>query len=169
MTASVGLGRNHALIAFLLDPDLGILEGFAIGATHNTLDGLAKCGPGKNNHSRYKNSGQYSCSIKHETILLEAKITYQYFLPISAWESPTPNPCGRSPLLRGGFQPRSRDAAKLKQSNQRFFDQVVRTGGAGGNANDDRTRRQPEVGNDFTLLMRVVMLNLSGRDQPRSI
>ncbi len=80
MTASVGFGRNHALIAFLLDPDLGILEGFAIGATHNALDGLAKCGRGKNNRSRYKNSGQYSCSIKHETILLEAKITYKLSL-----------------------------------------------------------------------------------------
>ena len=80
MTASVGFGRNHALIAFLLDPDLGILEGFAIGATHNALEGLAECGPGKNNRSRYKSSSQYSCSIKHETILLEAKITYKLFL-----------------------------------------------------------------------------------------
>ena len=48
MTASVGLGRNHALIAFLLDPDLGILESFAVGATHSALDGLAKGGPRKN-------------------------------------------------------------------------------------------------------------------------
>ncbi len=79
MTASVGLGRNHVLIAFLLDPDLGILEGFAIGATHDALDGLPECGPGKNNRSRYKSSGQYSCSTKHETILLEAKVTYQLF------------------------------------------------------------------------------------------
>src|SRR6476660_8596981 len=84
-------------------------------------------------------------------------------------ESPTPNPCGRSILLSSGFQPRSRDAAQLKQSNQRFFDQVVRTRCAGGNADDDGTGRQPEVGNDFALLMRVVMLNLSGQDQPRSI
>ena len=42
MTARVGL-RNHALIAFLLDPDLSILERFAIGTTDNALDGLAKC------------------------------------------------------------------------------------------------------------------------------
>src|SRR5207302_5658797 len=84
MTASVGFGRNHALIAFLLDPDLGILEGFAIGATHNALDGLAECGPGKNNRSRYKSSSQYSCSIKHETILLEAKIYLQTF-PVNIW------------------------------------------------------------------------------------
>ena len=80
MTASVGFGRNHALITFLLDPDFSILEGFAIGATHNALDGLAECGPGKNNRSRYKSSSQYSCSIKRETILLEAKITYKLFL-----------------------------------------------------------------------------------------
>jgi hypothetical protein len=43
MTARVGLGRNHALIT-LLDPDLSILKRFAVGATDNALDGLAKCG-----------------------------------------------------------------------------------------------------------------------------
>src|SRR5207237_4891185 len=104
MATSVGLGRNHALIAFLLDPDLGILEGFAIGATHDALEGLAECGPGENNRSRYKSSGQYSRSIKHQTILLAAEIItnvssqYQH-------RNHTPNPCGRSRLLRGGFQP----------------------------------------------------------------
>ena len=77
--------------------------------------------------------------------------------------------CGRSPLLRGRFQPRSRNAAQLEQPDQCFFDQIVGTRGAGGNADDNGTGRQPEVGNDFALLMRVVMLNLSGRDQPRSI
>ena len=66
MTASVGLGRNHVLIAFLLDPDLGILEGFAIGTTDNALDGLAECGPRKNTCHRYRSSGQKDCSIKHE-------------------------------------------------------------------------------------------------------
>jgi len=45
MTASVGLGRNHALIGFLLEPGLSILEGFAIGTTYKALDGLAECGP----------------------------------------------------------------------------------------------------------------------------
>ena len=66
MTASVGLGRNYALIAFLLDPDLGILERFAIGTTYNALDGLAECNSRKNDCLRYKSSGQNSCSIKHE-------------------------------------------------------------------------------------------------------
>src|SRR5678816_4007182 len=84
MTASVGLGRNHALTAFLLDPDLGILESFAVGATHSALDGLAKGGPRKNARHRYKRSGQYFCSITHKNILLAAKITYQPFLRISA-------------------------------------------------------------------------------------
>ena len=36
------------LFVFSLDPDLSILERFAVGATHNALDGLAECGPRKN-------------------------------------------------------------------------------------------------------------------------
>ncbi len=79
MTASVGFGRNHALIAFLLDPDLSIPERFAIGAMHNALDGLGECGPRKNTYHRYSSSGQYSCSMKHEPCYPEAKITYQLF------------------------------------------------------------------------------------------
>ena len=66
MTASVGFGRNHALIAFLLDPDLSILEGFAIGATHDALEGLAECGARNNTCHRYKSSGQEYCSIKQK-------------------------------------------------------------------------------------------------------
>jgi hypothetical protein len=80
MTASVGLGRKNALIAFLLDANLGILERFAVGTTHNALDGLAECGPRKNTCHRYKRSGQYFCSIKHKNILRAAKIHYQPFL-----------------------------------------------------------------------------------------
>jgi len=67
-----------------VSPDLGILEGFAIGAMHDAFDGLAECGPGNNNRSRYKSNGQYSYSIKHENILLTAKIAYQPFSRISA-------------------------------------------------------------------------------------
>jgi hypothetical protein len=66
MTARVGLGRNHALIAFLLDPDLGILERFAVGTTDNALEGLAECCPRKNTCHCYRSSGQKYCSIKHE-------------------------------------------------------------------------------------------------------
>src|SRR4051812_20084510 len=112
MAASVGLCRGHILV-FSLDPDFSILESFAVGATHGALDGLAKGDPRKNSCHRYKRSGQYFCSIKHENILRAAKINYQLFHEYLQG-SPTPNPCGRSILLRGGFQPRSRDAAQLK-------------------------------------------------------
>src|SRR5260370_15573981 len=63
----------------------------------------------------------------------------------------------------------SRDTAQLKQPNQCFFDQVVGTRSTGGNAHDNGTGWQPEVGNDFTFLMQVVMFDLSGRDQTRRI
>src|SRR6476469_2910746 len=83
MAASVGLCRGH-LFVFSLDADFSILESFAVGATHGALDGLAKSGPRKNTRPRYKRSGQYFCSLKHQNILLAAKITYQAFLGISA-------------------------------------------------------------------------------------
>src|SRR4029077_930686 len=83
MAASVGLCRGHIFV-FSLDPDFSILESFAVGATHGALDRLAKSDPRKNTRHRYKRSGQYFCSIKHENILLSAKTTYQPFLRISA-------------------------------------------------------------------------------------
>src|SRR5436305_188354 len=42
--------------------------------------------------------------------------------------------------LRGDLELLARDTAELKQANQRFFDQVVRAGGARGDADHDRTR-----------------------------
>src|SRR5205085_2773518 len=89
-------------------------------------------------------------------------------LPQGGWGK-TPNPCGCLPLLRGGFQPRSRDAAQLKQPDQCFLDQVIGTRGASGDADYDRTGRQPEMGNYFTLLVQIVMLDLGRGDQTRSI
>src|SRR6478672_7971613 len=83
MAASVGLCRGH-LFVFSLDPNFSILESFAVGATHGALDGLAKGGPRKNTCHRYKRSGQYFCSIKHQNILRVAKINCQPFLRISA-------------------------------------------------------------------------------------
>ena len=66
MTASVGLGRCDDLFVFALDPDLSILERLAIGTMHGALDGLAECDSRKNHGPCYENSGQNSCSIKHE-------------------------------------------------------------------------------------------------------
>src|SRR6266403_3389174 len=123
MAASVGLCRDH-LFVFSLDPDFSILESFAVGATHGALDGLAKSDPRKNTCHRYKRSGQYFCSIKHKNILRAAKINYQPFLRISARITHTESVWALDPLS-SGFQSRSRDAAQLKQSNQRFLDQVV--------------------------------------------
>src|SRR6266403_5290713 len=113
MTASVGFGRNHALIAFLLDPDLGILEGFAIGATHDALEGLAECGPGKNNRSRCKSRDQYSCTIKHEQSYWKRRLFTNFFCEHLGTSHPHRIRGVPRHSLGGGFQPRSRDAAQL--------------------------------------------------------
>ena len=45
---------------------------------------------------------------------------------------------GRRTLAGGGVQLLDADAAQLKEPDQRFFDQVVRAGRAGRDADDDR-------------------------------
>ena len=47
--------------------------------------------------------------------------------------------------LRGELELGASDAAQFEKTHQRFFDQIVRTGSAGGDADDDRTGRQPIV------------------------
>src|SRR5947209_20579555 len=62
--------------------------------------------------------------------------------------------------LGSGFELLALDPAQLKQPNECFLDQVVRTRCAGRDANIHRTRRQPEMRNDFALFVQVVVLDL---------
>src|SRR5258708_6037371 len=71
--------------------------------------------------------------------------------------------------LRRELELLARDSAKLEETDQCFFDQVVRTRRAGGDSDDGRTRRQPEMGNDFAFLMQIVMLDLVLRDETRRV
>ena len=62
--------------------------------------------------------------------------------------------------LRRGFELCAWNAAQLKESQERFFDQIIRTGSARGDADHDRATRQPVFRDDFTFLVQVVMLDL---------
>jgi len=55
----------------------------------------------------------------------------------------SPHPSGID--LRGHFELLARDAAQFEETNQRFFNQIVRTRCASGDSNDSRPVRQPEV------------------------
>ena len=56
-----------------------------------------------------------------------------------------------------------------KRRIKRFFDQVVRTRCAGSDADDSGSVRQPEMRNHFAFLVQIVMLDLRGGNQPRSV
>ena len=68
----------------------------------------------------------------------------------------------RFELLRG-------NPAQLEQPDQRLFDQIVRAGRAGGDADDDRPRRQPVARDDFLLLVQIVVENFLVRDQAEAL
>src|SRR5438067_5591269 len=61
------------------------------------------------------------------------------------------------------------NSAQLEEPDQGFFDQVVRTRRAGSDADDCRAWRQPEMGNDFALLVQIVMFDLILGNEPRSV
>src|SRR5471030_331970 len=65
----------------------------------------------------------------------------------------------RNAALRGRFELRSGDSAQLKKTDERFFDQVVRTRCARRNADDHRPARQPILCNHFALGVEIVMLD----------
>src|SRR5438132_11297203 len=61
--------------------------------------------------------------------------------------------------LGGELELLPKNSAELEKPDQRFLDQVVRAGSAGGDANDSRTIRKPEVRNDFSFFVQIVMLD----------
>jgi hypothetical protein len=52
------------------------------------------------------------------------------------------------------------DATQLVEAHERFLDQIIRAGGAGGDAYHNRAWRQPIFGNHFLALVQVVMQDL---------
>src|SRR5207248_358048 len=71
--------------------------------------------------------------------------------------------------LGGELELLARDAAQFEKADQSFFDQIVRTRRTGGNADDGRTIRKPEVRNHFAFFVQIVMLDLVEREQARSV
>src|SRR4029077_17158079 len=63
----------------------------------------------------------------------------------------------------------ARDSAQLKQPDQSFLDQVVRTRRAGSDANDGRSGWKPKTRNDFAFFVQMLVLCFAARDQPRSV
>src|SRR5438477_13172941 len=76
---------------------------------------------------------------------------------------------GEMSILRGGVEFVAGDPAQLKKPDQRFFDHVVRTGGAGRDANDSRSMRQPVSRNHFRLLMQIIVFDLVARKKPGGV
>src|SRR5437762_10099134 len=72
-------------------------------------------------------------------------------------------------ILGGGVEFVARDPAQLKKPDQRFFNQVVRTGGAGRDANNSRATRQPVSRNYFRLLVQIIVFDLIARKKPRGV
>src|SRR2546430_13365645 len=75
----------------------------------------------------------------------------------------------RLSILGGELELVARNSAELKKTNQSFLDQVIRTRRAGGDSDNRRSGRQPEMGNDFAFLVQIVMLDLVLRHQPRRV
>src|SRR5438128_7144681 len=71
--------------------------------------------------------------------------------------------------LGGELELLARNSAQLEKPNQSFLDQVVRTRGAGGDADNGGARRKPEVGNHFAFFGQIVMLDFIAREKPRSV
>src|SRR5256885_17007665 len=67
--------------------------------------------------------------------------------------------------LGRGFEFFAANAAQLVKPDQRFFDQIIRAGGAGGNPDNDLSCRQPVPRDDFFALVQIVMKNLFVRDE----
>src|SRR5437879_1228157 len=78
-------------------------------------------------------------------------------------------PLQRLSILGRDLELRARNSAELKQANERLFNQVVRTGCAGGDADNGAAVWQPISRDDFALLMQIVMLDLVAREQTRGV
>src|SRR6266849_2519359 len=68
-------------------------------------------------------------------------------------------------ILGRDLEFRARNSAEFKQANERLFNQIVRTGCAGGDADNGAAVWQPISRDDFALLMQIVMLDLVAREQ----